>query len=56
MRAYACGQCHVEYYFMGAEKRLRYPWDQGLRADEILAYYEQTVSKTGSMAKPVRPR
>ena len=40
MRAYVCGQCHVEYYFKGPEKRLTYPWDQGLKADEILAYYE----------------
>jgi nitrite reductase (cytochrome c-552) len=42
MRAYVCGQCHVEYYFKGPEKRLTYPWDEGLRADEILAYYEET--------------
>jgi nitrite reductase (cytochrome c-552) len=42
MRAYVCGQCHVEYYFKGAEKRLTYPWDKGLRADEILAYYEES--------------
>src|SRR5688572_17848294 len=41
MRAYVCGQCHVEYYFKGPEKRLTYPWDRGLRADEILAYYEE---------------
>jgi nitrite reductase (cytochrome c-552) len=42
MRAYVCGQCHVEYYFKGAEKRLTYPWDKGLRADDILAYYEES--------------
>jgi nitrite reductase (cytochrome c-552) len=42
MRAYVCGQCHVEYYFRGPEKRLTYPWDKGLRADQILAYYEET--------------
>ena len=41
MRAYVCGQCHVEYYFKGAEKRLTYPWDNGLKADDILAYYEE---------------
>jgi nitrite reductase (cytochrome c-552) len=40
MRAFVCGQCHVEYYFKGPEKRLVYPWAQGLRADEILAYYD----------------
>ena len=42
MRAYVCGQCHVEYYFKGPEKRLTYPWDRGLKADEILSYYEET--------------
>jgi nitrite reductase (cytochrome c-552) len=30
MRAYVCGQCHVEYYFKGPEKRLVYPWAKGL--------------------------
>ena len=41
MRAYVCGQCHVEYYFKGEEKRLTYPWDKGLKADEILGYYQE---------------
>jgi len=41
MRAYVCGQCHVEYYFKGPEKRLTYPWDKGLKADEILSYYQE---------------
>jgi nitrite reductase (cytochrome c-552) len=45
MRAYVCGQCHVEYYFKGPEKRLTYPWDKGLKADEILAYYEENGFK-----------
>ena len=40
MRSYVCGQCHVEYYFEGAEKRLVYPWSRGLRVEDILAYYE----------------
>ena len=26
MRGFVCGQCHVEYYFKGPEKRLTYPW------------------------------
>jgi len=42
MRSFVCGQCHVEYYFKGPEKRLTYPWRKGLKADEILAYYEET--------------
>ncbi len=41
MRTYVCAQCHVEYYFKGPEKRLTYPWFNGLRADEILAYYDE---------------
>jgi nitrite reductase (cytochrome c-552) len=41
MRAFVCGQCHVEYYFKGAEKRLTFPWSKGLKADEILQYYEE---------------
>jgi nitrite reductase (cytochrome c-552) len=45
MRTYVCGQCHVEYYFKGAEKRLTYPWAKGLQADSILAYYEETGHK-----------
>ncbi len=40
MRAYVCGQCHVEYYFRGPEKRLVYPWARGLAVDQILAYYD----------------
>ena len=56
MRTYVCGQCHVEYYFRGPEKRLTYPWDKGLRADDILAYYEEngfsdwTHAQTGAPA------
>jgi nitrite reductase (cytochrome c-552) len=41
MRAFVCGQCHVEYYFKGAEKRLTYTWAKGLKIDEILQYYEE---------------
>jgi nitrite reductase (cytochrome c-552) len=41
MRAYVCGQCHVEYYFAGEAKTLTYPWDRGLRADQIYGYYQE---------------
>ncbi|MDT8368706.1 MAG: ammonia-forming cytochrome c nitrite reductase subunit c552 [Longimicrobiales bacterium] len=41
MRSFVCGQCHVEYYFEGDEKRLVYPWQRGLRADSILAVYQE---------------
>ena len=42
MRTFVCGQCHVEYYFAGPEKRLVYPWAKGLTADSILAYHDST--------------
>ena len=45
MRAYVCGQCHVEYYFKGTDKTLTFPWANGLRADQILAYYDQADVK-----------
>jgi nitrite reductase (cytochrome c-552) len=45
MRAYVCGQCHVEYYFKGPEKRLVYPWAKGLQVDQIYASYEETGHK-----------
>jgi nitrite reductase (cytochrome c-552) len=41
MRTYVCGQCHVEYYFQGPEKRLTYPWAKGLLADSMLSYYDE---------------
>ncbi|MBI2132581.1 MAG: ammonia-forming cytochrome c nitrite reductase subunit c552 [Candidatus Tectomicrobia bacterium] len=41
MRAFVCGQCHVEYYFKGPEKRLVYPWSGGLKVENILAYYDR---------------
>ncbi|HET7698639.1 MAG TPA: ammonia-forming cytochrome c nitrite reductase subunit c552 [Vicinamibacterales bacterium] len=55
MRAYVCGQCHVEYYFKGPEKRLTYPWDKGLKADEILAYYEESGFKDWTHAESGAP-
>ncbi|QRK04516.1 ammonia-forming cytochrome c nitrite reductase subunit c552 [Archangium violaceum] len=45
MRSYVCGQCHVEYYFKGPEKRLTYPWAKGLNIDNIMAYYEENGHK-----------
>lgn len=45
MRTFVCGQCHVEYYFKGPEKRLVYPWSKGLKVDDILAYYDEVEFK-----------
>src|SRR4029434_6037145 len=41
MRAYVCGQCHVEYYFKGTAKTVTYPWANGLKVEEIEAYYDK---------------
>jgi nitrite reductase (cytochrome c-552) len=56
MRGFVCGQCHVEYYFKGPEKRLTYPWAKGLKVDQIYEYYREagftdwTHAETGANA------
>jgi nitrite reductase (cytochrome c-552) len=55
MRAFVCGQCHVEYYFQGPEKRLVYPWAKGLKADQILAYYDEIGFKDWTHAEAGTP-
>ena len=41
MRSFVCGQCHVEYYFKGKEKLLTYPWQNGLKVEQVEAYYDE---------------
>jgi nitrite reductase (cytochrome c-552) len=62
MRTYVCGQCHVEYYFEGEGKTLTYPWTKGLKAEDMLAYYDEigfedwTHAETGApMLKAQHP-
>lgn len=45
MRTYVCAQCHVEYYFKGADRYLTFPWQKGLRIDDIAAYYDEILFK-----------
>lgn len=45
MRAFVCGQCHVEYYFKGDGKYLTYPWHNGLKVEQIEAYYDSVGHK-----------
>jgi nitrite reductase (cytochrome c-552) len=40
MRSFSCAQCHVEYFFDGAERRLTFPWDDGLDAADIERVYD----------------
>jgi nitrite reductase (cytochrome c-552) len=51
MRSFVCGQCHVEYYFKGDEKRLTYPWAKGLTVDAIADYYDEVGFKDWVHAK-----
>lgn len=46
MRTFVCAQCHVEYY-CGLKTTLFYPWNNGLKVEEIEAYYDQYTFKDG---------
>ncbi|MBY0527186.1 MAG: ammonia-forming cytochrome c nitrite reductase subunit c552 [Gemmataceae bacterium] len=41
MRSFVCGQCHVEYYFKGSQKTVTYPWQKGLRVEQIESYFNE---------------
>ncbi|MBO6576906.1 MAG: ammonia-forming cytochrome c nitrite reductase subunit c552 [Rhodothermales bacterium] len=55
MRNYVCGQCHVEYYFRGSDKRLTFPWARGTSVDSIYAYYEAEGFKDWTHAETGAP-
>lgn len=55
MRSLVCAQCHVEYYFRGAEKRLTYPWRNGLTVEAALAYYDEQGFKDWTHAETGAP-
>ena len=38
LRSFVCGQCHAEYGH-GSETTLFYPWNNGLKGDDIESYY-----------------
>lgn len=40
MRSYVCAQCHVEYYFLGENKVLTFPWSRGLTVEAIEEHYD----------------
>jgi nitrite reductase (cytochrome c-552) len=39
MRSFVCGQCHVEYY-CGPKTTLFFPWNQGLKVEQIESTYD----------------
>lgn len=55
MRSYVCGQCHVEYYFKGEEKRLVFPWAKGASVDSMYAYYNEEGFKDWTHAETGAP-
>lgn len=40
MRSMVCGQCHVEYY-CGPKTTLFFPWNKGMKAEQIEATYDE---------------
>lgn len=39
-RSFVCGQCHVEYY-CGPKETLFFPWNKGLKVEQIEATYDE---------------
>jgi len=46
MRSYVCGQCHVEYY-CGPKATLFFPWNEGLKVEQIESYYDNYKFEDG---------
>ncbi|HUJ26665.1 MAG TPA: ammonia-forming cytochrome c nitrite reductase subunit c552 [Myxococcales bacterium] len=44
MRSFVCGQCHVEYY-CGKGLTLFYPWNEGLKVEQMEHYYDNLQVK-----------
>jgi len=41
MRTVVCANCHVEYYMVGEDKVLTFPWENGTRIEQIIGYYDE---------------
>jgi nitrite reductase (cytochrome c-552) len=46
LRSMVCGQCHVEYY-CGPKTTLFFPWNKGLKVEQIEAYYDSYTFPDG---------
>jgi nitrite reductase (cytochrome c-552) len=46
LRSMVCGQCHVEYY-CGPKTTLFFPWEKGLKVEQIEATYDGTKFSDG---------
>jgi nitrite reductase (cytochrome c-552) len=47
MRSFVCGQCHVEYY-CSSKMPLTFPWGDGLTADQVEKFWDNTKFSDGS--------
>jgi nitrite reductase (cytochrome c-552) len=47
MRSFVCGQCHVEYY-CATKETLFFPWNKGLKAEQIEQSYDEHEFPDGS--------
>ena len=45
MRTVVCANCHVEYYFKGEGKYLTFPWEDGMKIEDIANYYAELQFK-----------
>jgi nitrite reductase (cytochrome c-552) len=45
MRSAVCGQCHAEYYFRTDNKKVTFPWANGLRMENMEKYYDDLKFK-----------
>ena len=46
LRSFVCGQCHVEYY-CADKMTLTFPWGNGLRAEDLERFWEETTFPDG---------
>ena len=47
MRTFVCAQCHVEYYCAN-KMTLTFPWGNGLKAEQLEQFWEETTFPDGS--------
>ena len=39
-KTFVCAQCHSEYFFKGPERKLTFPWSNGITAEQMLSNYD----------------
>lgn len=51
-----CGPMHVEYYFDGKNKAVKFPWDDGMKVENMEQYYDKIAFSdwTNSLSKTLQ--